>query len=171
MSPFSIKFQANWRKLKIRPFFRTSEISLTHKFYYHHHVQDTRYTLNTKFQANRTRLKFRELSEFRVKTKNSRIFLLTPSCTQNNLFTPYTKFWANRRKLKIRPFFRTVGNFAHTIKFRLSPSFSAFPNTRYTQNNKFRFQPIGQGWNFAEFSTLEFRAKTPFSIKIAIGES
>ena len=149
ISALNTNFQANRKKLKIRPFFRTSKFRShtnfiitimfripdipkiqnfkpigqswkfapffswrskfrsTQKFYYHHHVQNTRYTQNTKFQANRTRLKFREFSEFRAKTKNRRIFLLVPLYSEYPIYPKY-KISSESDKVENSTFFRTA---------------------------------------------------------------
>ena len=125
MSPFSIKFQANWRKLKIRTFFRTSEISLTHKFHYHHHVQDTRYTLNTNFQANRKKLKIRPF--FRtVEISLERKFYYHHH-VQDTRYTQNTKFQANRTRLKFREFSEFRAKTKNRRIFLLVPIYSECP--------------------------------------------
>ena len=105
--PHKQNFKLIGQSWKFGHFFRTVEISLTHKFYYHHHFQDTRYTQDTKFQANRTRLKFREFSEFRAKTKNRRIFLLVPLYSEYPIY-PIYKISSESDKVENSTFFRTA---------------------------------------------------------------
>ena len=68
------KFQANRRKLKIRPFFWTAKISPKHKFHYHHHFQDTQYTLSTKFQTNLRKLKIRPIFRSEIDFNSTIVF-------------------------------------------------------------------------------------------------
>ena len=105
--PYIQIFKPIGKSWKFGRFFRTVEISLEHKFHYHHHFQDTRYTQNTNFQANRTRLKFREISEFRAKTKNRRIFLLVPLYSEYPIYPKY-KISSESDKVENSTFFRTA---------------------------------------------------------------
>ena len=161
MSPFSIKFQANWRKLKIRPFFRTSEISLTYKFYYHHHVQDTQYTLNTNFQANRKKLKIGRF--FRTVEISLTHKFYYHHHFQDTRYTQNTKFQANRTRLKFREFSEFRAKNEKSQIFFISAIVLRIPYIPHIQN----FKLIGQSWKFGRFfGRSKFRSHTNFIITI-----
>ena len=145
MSPFSIKFQANWSKLKIRPFFLTSEISLTYKFHYHHHVQDTQYTLNTNFQANRKNLKNRPFFSDGRNFAHTQI-LLSPSFSGYPIYPKY-RISSQSDKVEIsRIQWISCKNEKSQIFF-ISPIVLRIPYIPHIHI----FKLIGQSWKFGRF--------------------
>ena len=161
MSPFSIKFQANWRKLKIRPFFRTSEISLTHKFYYHHHVQDTRYTLNTNFQANLKKLKIRPFFSDGRNFAHIQI-LLSPSFSGYLIYPKY-KISSQSDKVEISRIQWISCENEKSQNFFIIAIVLRIPDLPHKQN----FKLIGQSWKFGRFfGRSKFRWHTNFIITI-----